>query len=375
MLKAWSRVARYSRAWSKGTERVTEEETSYRLGETDVPGTVYLSTRGDADLVESRPGPAWLVMHGVTVPGRKHESLIRFARALAASPATVFTPEIPQWTALKLDPDLTRSTIAAAITALAERPEVDPRRVGLVGFSFGAPQALIAAADPTIKPNLRTVVGFGGYADLHRILRFLFTGIHEWQGVEYDNRPDPYGRWIVGANFLTGVPGFEDAQPLAEALHELASLAGQRRIASWDPAYDGVKAEMRAALPSGLRGTFDLFAPPADRRIDAAGAGELIDQLYESIRQVAPGLDPGPSAHGVDAPVHLIHGRDDPLVPFTETLRMSALLREAGARGPVHETVTSLFAHSGEGERAGPVSRAIEGLALARALGRVFVSV
>lgn len=375
MLRAWSRVARYTRAWSKGTDRVTEEEMPYRLGEADVAGTVYLPSREASDRGTLRPGPAWLVMHGVTVPGRKHESLIRFARALAASPATVFTPEIPQWTALRLDPDLTRSTIAAALNALAARPEVDPARMGLVGFSFGAPQALIAAADPSIKPHLKTVVGFGGYADLHRILRFLFTGVHEWEGVEYQQRPDPYGRWIVGANFLTKVPGFEDAQPLADTLHELASLAGQRRIASWDPAYDGVKAEMRTALPAPLRDTFDVFAPPADRRTDAASAGELVDRLYDSIRRIAPGLDPGPSASAVDAPVHLIHGRDDPLIPFTETLRMSALLREAGARGPVRETVTSLFAHSGEGGRMGPLNRAFEGLALAQALGRVFVSV
>ena len=59
-------------------------------------------------------------------------------------------------------------------------------------------------------------MGFGGYCDLERTLRFQFTGEHEWNGEAHSLRPDPYGRWIVGANYLTAVPGFEDSERVAQ---------------------------------------------------------------------------------------------------------------------------------------------------------------
>ena len=34
----------------------------------------------------------------------------------------------------------------------------------------------------------------------------------------YRMDPDPYGRWIVGGNYLTRIPGLEDAGDVASAL-------------------------------------------------------------------------------------------------------------------------------------------------------------
>jgi len=369
MIRRFSHVARYSRAWSRGTDAVRAVETHYTLDGVDVPGTLYLPPSTD------EPLPAWVVLHGVTVPGRKHATLVRFARAVAAARAIVFTPEIPAWTALRLDPSLAIPCIEAAVLALSQCPGADPSRTGLLGFSFGAPQALVASAQPQLRGRLKTVVGFGGYSDLHRILGFLFTGLHDWEGKQYSARPDPYGRWIVGANFLTSAQGFESAAPLAQTLHALATAAGKRQIASWDPVYDGYKQELRQQLPSELRATYDLFAPPAGVRPDIGRATDLVDRLHEAMVRTAPAIDPGRWTDRVIRPVHLLHGRHDPLIPFTESLRMAARLREHGSTTDVFDTVTPLFAHSSEGGGIGVIERAWEGFVLARALGRVFDSV
>ena len=183
------------------------------------------------------------------------------------------------------------------------------------------------------------------------------------------------GRWIVGANFLTAVPGFENATPLAEALHELATLAGQRQIASWDPMYDGVKREFRDALPADLAETYDLFAPPAAVRPDVEKALVLVDQLHDAIQLRSPGLDPGRWASKIVCPIHLIHGRDDPLIPFTETLRLADLLRSEPTASRVFDTVTPLFAHSSEHDDMGRLERVWESALLARSLARVLASV
>ena len=371
MNTGFKQVVRYSRAWSKGTDAVQEVETTYTKDGEEIPGTLFMPLNAEA----SQSLPGWVVLHGVTVPGRKHASLVRFARALAATQAVVFTPEIPAWTALRLDPLLTVPTIEAAVLALAKRPEADPSRTGLLGFSFGSPQAIAASTQPSLQGVLKAVVGFGGYSDLGRTLRYLFTGHHEWEGQERYSRPDPYGRWIVGANFLQHVEGFESAEPLSDTLHTLASKAGLRQIASWDPSYDGYKAELRASLPKNLAETFDLFAPPAAETPNFEQAASLAALLHRAIQRISPELEPANWVNAVSRPVHLIHGRDDPLIPFTETRRLASLLRATQPAGNVFDTVTPLFAHSSEHDGMGVLSRAWESVALARALARILASV
>ena len=41
-----------------------------------------------------RPLPGWIVLHGITVPGRHHPGMVRFASSLAASGALVLIPEV-----------------------------------------------------------------------------------------------------------------------------------------------------------------------------------------------------------------------------------------------------------------------------------------
>jgi hypothetical protein len=42
--------------------------------------------------------PGWVVLHGLTVHGRRHPAMQRFVRSLAASGAVVLVPDVPEWT-------------------------------------------------------------------------------------------------------------------------------------------------------------------------------------------------------------------------------------------------------------------------------------
>jgi dienelactone hydrolase len=123
-----------------GSVAVTREESRYARGGEALPATLYLPQR------KGRRLPGWVVLHGLTTPGREHASLTRFAGALAASGAAVFVPDLPEWRPLRVEPATTVPTIRAAVRTLHDEPRVDPERVGLFGFSFGATQGLVAAA-------------------------------------------------------------------------------------------------------------------------------------------------------------------------------------------------------------------------------------
>jgi hypothetical protein len=321
---------------------VEETEVPYRRGGETLPATLYrpADRRG--------PLPAWVVLHGLTYRGRRHPSLERLARALAASGALVFVPEIPEWRRLRVAPALTTATIRSAIVALNQRAEAAEGRIGLLGFSFGATQGLIAASDPDLEGQVQGLAAWGGYCDLFNLFRFGIAGEYELDGTLQHSEPDPYGRWIMGANYLTRVPGHAAYTQLADALEQLAQEAGRRGVAAWDPVYDPLKARLRAGLPPAQRELFDVFAPPAGQPVPGLErAREFAHELAAAALEADPLLDPAPYLPHVPLRTLLAHGRDDRLVPYTETLRLSRAIpvqRRAGC------TVTALFAHSGGAE-------------------------
>lgn len=333
-----ARTARFLRAWVTGARGVREVETTVRVRGEEREATLYLPPgRGD------RPAPGWVVLHGLTVPGRRHVAMMRFVRSLAASGAVVLVPDVPAWRELRLDVRAARETVEAGVLQLDGMPQVRPGGVGAIGFSFGATQVLMASGDPAMRGHLNAVVGFGGYCDLGRMLRCLFTGRHEWQGDEQTLDPDPYGRWIVVGNYLTLLDEYREMHRLAAAALELAVEAGRRGEWAWGPHYDALKDELsRDFTPDELR-VWRTIAPKTDVPVNVEAAGELAARFTAAALEHDPGLDPRPHLPHLHARIVLSHGRQDRLIPYTETLRLMSML-------PPHvhasATITGLFAHS-----------------------------
>jgi pimeloyl-ACP methyl ester carboxylesterase len=298
--------------------------------------------------------------------GRFHPQLVRFAHALASSGAAVLLPEIPEWRQLGVPPGVTAPTVRASIEVLRRRPEVSKGKLGLIGFSFGGPQAAIAATHEDIGEHLAGVVLFGGYCCLQRTIVCQLTGDHDWEGTDYNLSPDPYGGWIVGSNYLPFVPGFEDAADVAGALHRLAVAASDQRVAAWQPHHDPLIEQLRDSLPQARKPLFDLFATPSTgTRPDPAARREIAMRLAETCRRLEPLLEPKAALAGVRVPTRLIHGRGDRLIPFTESLRLRDAL-PAAARGGL--TVTGLFNHSADRSPIGLADRVREGLIMLGAI-------
>jgi pimeloyl-ACP methyl ester carboxylesterase len=361
------RTARFLRTYLRGgAGPVTEQETHIEVNGEQREATLYLPHR-------PRPAPGWVVLHGLTVPGRHHKAMKRFVRSLAASGAAVLVPDVPAWRDLRLDLDGARDSIVAGARFLAQRPEVQPGGVGAVGFSFGATHALMAAADPEVQRDLRAVVAFGGYTDVRRMVRCTFTGEHEWDGEGHSIDPDPYGRWILAANFLTLVPGLEGMEDVRAAAHELALEAGRRGVMAWDAEYDALKREIRGRLsPEGAE-VWDLLAPPTGTvPADLEAARRLADAMGAAMLERFPGLDPRPLLPALRGRIILSHGRADRLIPYTETLRLQTLLPPA-LKPSV--TITGLFAHSAHAGWMGPLARVRESAQFIRLLNDALAAV
>ena len=330
----------FARAYSApDAAPVALEETSYRRGSESLPARIYRPAGHKGKL------PGWVVLHGLTRTGREHPSLHRFATAVAASGSLVLVPDIPEWRDLRVAPAITVDTIRAAVRALQQLPDVEHEHAGLLGFSFGATQALVAATDPEIAGLLHGIAAWGGYCDVPSLFEFGMTGYHTLDGERHFIEPDPYGSWVMAGNYLTAVPGHEKDGAVAAAVHALAIEAGERGIYAWEPVFDASKLAAREKLAPAQREVFDIIAPMTTTpRQPTEYAMQLGRELAAAAVREDPLLDPRPHLKKATVPTLLAHGRDDRLIPFSQTIMLKRELPPAVVK---RTTITGLFAHSG----------------------------
>jgi pimeloyl-ACP methyl ester carboxylesterase len=157
--------------------------------------------------------------------------------------------------------------------------------------------------------------------------------------------PDPYGRWICAGQYLPLTPGFEDSGDIAAALRTLALEAGRLRVYAGDPVLDPVKERLRVTIDAERRPLYDIFAHRADSMPrDDPETRDIATRIAHAAVTVEPRLDPTSFLPRIDTPVLIAHGRDDRLIPFTESIRLG---RAVPASALERCEVTGLFAHSG----------------------------
>ena len=244
-----------------------------------------------------RRPPALVLVHGLSAEGKDDPRLRDAARLLARAGWVVAVPTVEGLTVLRLRPE-DAGAVRASVEALYR---AGYRRAAVLGISLGAGPALLAASDPSLAPRLSAVLALGGYASAVELLRYTLTGAYA------------FGE-VVGR--ATGVLEPAIAQ-FALANPELLDEAGRQLVDNRDPA-------------------------AVDERIRA---------LPRSTRDLLDALSPGPKIGSLRAPLFLIHGRQDPAVPFTESLRLEAAARGAGR--PVRTAIVGAVGHVEGDGRAG----------------------
>lgn len=254
-----------------------------------------------------------ILVHGVNEAGKEDPRMIWIARLFARSGFVVLVPDFLGFKSLKLRAEDSGEMVDSFLYLAQRQDLVDPSKIGLVGFSYGAGPTLIAASDPLIRDKIRFVVSFGGYYDLVNIIRFITTGFYEYQGEQSSMRPSDYDRWIFLRYNLDLLSDPLDKVLLAE-------------IAEAEARDEQVKAEHLAKqlTPEG-RAIYNLLVNRDPDRVEA-----LIQELPQNIQHQIEGLSPSRFIHQVRAYVFIVHGKPDPFIPHTESLRLADALKENG---------------------------------------------
>ncbi|HEX5079080.1 MAG TPA: hypothetical protein VFV80_07995 [Geminicoccaceae bacterium] len=257
---------------------------------------------------------ALVLVPGVVPEGKDDPRLINFAQTLVRARFAVLVPDIANLRGQKVSPEDARA-VAAAIAWLAACGPSDGRSVGVVAISYAAGPAILAALRPDAGPRVRFLVAIGGYYDLEAVVTFFTTGYFRpgpeqpWRHAE----PNAYGKWVfVAAN----AERLDDPSDRAR----LAAMA-ERKLKDLNA---GV-ADLEAGLGPQGRAVTALL----DNR-DPEHVPALIDGLPEAVRADLAALDLARrDLSQLDARLLLVHGRDDPIIPSTESVALAAAAPDA----------------------------------------------
>jgi pimeloyl-ACP methyl ester carboxylesterase len=290
----------------QSTSEPLREAVAYRIDGRGYQGDLYRPAEG-------RGAPLVLVP-GAAPEGKDDRRLVATAKSLARVRFMVLVPDIESLRRLHVSAT-DAEEIAAAVRHLAERSGTGSEAaVGIVAISYAAGPAMIAALTPPAGDLVRFVVTIGGYYDLEAVTTFFTTGRYrESPDVPWRyRRPNAYGKWV----FLRSNASRLD-QPRDRVLLDAMATRKLRDL----------NADIGDLVPRLGPEARSVYALLANR--DPLKVPSLIAALPAPIRTEIATLDlKRRDLSRLGAEAILVHGRDDPIIPETESMALAEALPE-----------------------------------------------
>jgi hypothetical protein len=260
--------------------------------------------------IYQKPNPrsAILIVHGVNPTGKDSLDLVRISEALAQVGYRVFVPDFVEMKKVHLQPE-DSLRIKSTFQLIGQD-------AGIACFSYGCGPALIAVADPDIREHVRFALAFGGYFDIREALEFVVTG---------PGAPIAYLKWVYLEN---------NSDVLADEADRvrLRTIAENRRseTAMTDRPAESLSRDAQAVL--------DIFSAST-----SADFRSRLNAAPEGVRQRLDALSPSKFFEQIRAPLILVHGVNDPVIPAQQSIEFAEAAR---ARGLKHSlTLLRMYGH------------------------------
>ncbi len=259
---------------------------------------------------------ALLLIPGVAETGKDDPRLVAFAATLARAGFAVLVPDLFRLRQLQVSPEDVRE-VADAFAWLAADPKLSPQgRAGMAAFSYAAGPVLLAARQQSIRERVRFIFVVGGYYDLPQVLTFFTTGYYRHRQQWHYLRPNDYGKWAFVAANLNHLKETKDRRLLRQ-------MAERKQL---DPALP--VADLAAGLGQEGRALYALIDNRDPQRVPA-----LLAALPATVRSNLQSLDLADKdwSH-LAARVILVHGLDDPMIPFPQSIALAEALPKESVR-------------------------------------------
>ena len=330
----------------KVSRAVTMESSSYRDGnDNNQPLRVYHPNI-------ARKCAAFILYPGASPTGERHEAMNGLALALARGGFRVFLPRIPELMDVLIREESIDHVIKV-FEAVSEREDVEGAKIAAVGMSFGGSLVVKACSDKRMIAKPAVVLSYGSFFDFEKTLKFALTGDFSDGTTDYHLEPHEWGRIGFFYNFLQHVDEDFDFENVQSYLLTCVGVDEDEIAAAYNK------------LPERDRRFVDKILKESD-----SAAQQLANETLAKVRPTIEPLSPRSFMDRIDFPLFLMHGANDTMVPFTETVMFDKALRERGKE--VDTFISYLYAHSEvEGHSKGPVGFAKEAWKIGTFMSRI----
>ncbi len=269
--------------------------------------------------------PAILLVHGLSEWGRDDPRLQSLAGALSRAGFAVLLPEFPAMKALRAE-KASSKRIARAFRHLISLEEVDSTRAGILAFSFGAGPVFLASAEPELGERLSFIIAFGPYFEPQNVIRYITTGSFEYEDESGRFPPEASAKWLFLAYNLHLIASERDRMILEEVVRRKLMEEGADI------------EELRPALGSEGSHILTLI-----ENKDPLLTEPLLQGLSPRLKGMLKDFSLKRAIERVRARVYLAHGKPDPFIPHTESLRLARALPKGRLKALA---ILSLFGHT-----------------------------
>lgn len=272
-----------------------------------------------------KPRAGLLLTHGIIEDGKNDPRLKRFAYSLARVGFAVLVPDLKGMKSFRIAFSDVDDIVASTHYLASLKEIVDPKKLGLMGFSYAAGPTMMAAAAPELRDHIKFVVSFGGYYDPIDVIRFITTGYYEYRNERGHLQPQPYGKWVFFMNNVDYVGNESDRRILREIFKNEQMETPQ-----------DVEPLLKRLTTNG-KYVYELLT-----NTDPNRTADLVQKIDPRLREYLQKLSMAPVVPAIRARFIIGHGSTDPLIPYTESLRLADAV---GDKSRVHTAILRLFTH------------------------------
>ena len=293
-------------------------------------------------------GRAALLTSGLHPSGIDEPRLVRLARHLSENGLTVVTPDIPELAHFEISPAIT-DVIEQAAVWLASNDRLAPdHRVAMIGISFSGGLSIVAAGRPALRDRVAYLLSFGGHDELPRVLRYLCTGseplpTHELR-LDRSGTTDVLVRPPHDYGVSVMLFGLVERVVPAKQVDALRAAVLRYLLASALDTTDKPRAAIEFAALRDLEKTLPEPSATLLRYVNDRDVVHLGPRLlpyvghYAGDAALSPSKSPKPSA-----PVFLLHGTEDNVIPSAESEYLANDLR---GHAPTRLLLSGLISHA-----------------------------
>ena len=237
-----------------------------------------------------------VLVHGMSPLGADDPRIDRCARALAANGYQVLVPSLVSLQQLRIT-TTTADELSSYVSAVVQDPRLCPDgQAAMMAASFSASLALNVAARPAMRGRMSALLSIGAFGSIDTLIPYLLT----------DSAADPYGAAVVMANFADAV--LSDGEEIARLYHVKA-------LHKFRPEDVIPREAFERALQS-----VSLRVRSAYWKIEhhAAYRQEIAHRILSSVPSICTALNVVEHVPHISAPLFLMHGATDNVVPPQE---------------------------------------------------------